>query len=170
MRRSLLMFGITSILFSATAQEETVGAKLEELTTKWDGEAEELSTYEGLTQFCLSADYRGEMIETLKGIHHYDSVLYEEIAKKARFGGSSEMKKTLKDIEKLEDGYSIRDFLVYLQEECNARKDIEKNARRTGESKDSEVYILETELAKYVKKITKRIDVIREHVHHLNIK
>ena len=147
-----------------------LGAKIEELTTKWDEEAEGLSTYKGLTQFCLKADYRGEMIETLKGIHHYDSVLYEEISKKARFGGNNEMKKTLKDIAKLEDGYSIHDFLVFLQEECNARKAIEKNARKTGKNKDSEAYILETELGKYVKQITKRIDVVREHVHHFNIK
>ncbi len=170
MRRLLTVLGLITLLFSSVAQEETVGAKIEELTLKWDDEAEKLASYDGLTKFCLDAGYRGEMIGTLKGIHHYDSVLYETIAKKARFGGSSEMKKTMKDIEKLEDGYSIRDFLVFLQEECNFRKDIEKNARKTGEDKDADVYILETELTKYVKQITKRIDVVREHVHHLGVK
>ena len=169
MRLTLLLLGFTSMLFTQ-AQEENIGAKLEELTLKWDGEAQKLATYEGLTKFCLDANYRNGMIGTLKGIHHYDSILYETIAKKARFGGSSEMKKTLKDIEKFEEGYSIRGFLVFLQEECNFRRDIEKAARKTGEDKDGDVYVLETELAKYVKQITKRIDIVNEHVHHLGIK
>ena len=170
MRRTLFVLGLFTLLFSTLAQEESVGAKLEELTTKWDGEAEKLSNYDGLTQFCLDKNYRSEMVGTSKGIHHYDSVLYQEIAKKVRYGGSGEMKKTLKDIEKFENGYTIKDFLTFLNEECIARSAIEKNARKTGEDKDGEVYMLETELAKYVKHITKRIDVIREHVHHLNIK
>lgn len=169
MRRSI--FTTALALFGASLfAQESVGAKLEELTLKWDGEAEKLATYEGLGEFCSIKPYREEMVETLRGIHHYDSVLYQIVAKKARFGGDSEMKKTLKDIEKLESEYSIRDFLTFLHEECNARNDIERNARRTGEDKDGEAYLLETELAKYVKHITKRIDVVREHVHHLNIK
>ncbi len=53
---------------------------------------------------------------------------------------------------------------------ASRRKDIEKNARKTGEDKDADVYVLETELMKYVKQITKRIDVVREHVHHLGVK
>ena len=53
-----------------------------------------------------------------------------KLPKKVRFGGSNEMKKTLKDIEKLENGYSIQDFLIFLQEECNTHKAIEKNEKR----------------------------------------
>lgn len=150
--------------------QEGIGKKLEDLTYKWDGQAEKLSTYEGLSQFCTVKPYRDEMIETLKGIHHYDSILYEAISKQARYGGNAEIKKTLKDIEKLETEYSIRDFLTFLHEECNARNDIERNAKKTGDDKDSEVYMLEVELQKYVKHITKRIDVVRDHIHHLNIK
>jgi len=170
MRSSLFVLGFSTILFSSLAQDENVGAKLEELTIDWDQEAERLSTYDGLTQFCLDKNYRATMVGILKGIHHYDSVLYQVIAKKVRFGGSGEMKKTLKDIEKLENGYTIKDFLNFLNVECIARNEIEKNARKTGEDKDGEVYMLETELAKYVKHITKRIDVIREHVHHLGVR
>jgi hypothetical protein len=170
MKKSILL--LLTILGSTFcfAQGEGLGAKMEALTETWDQEAEKLSTYQGLTEFCLNAVYREEVISTLKGIHHYDSVLYDIIAKKARFGNNAEMKKTLKDITKAESESSIRSFLVFLQEECNTRKDIEQNAKKTGEDKDSEVYMLETELAKYVKQITKRIDTIRDHVHHLNIK
>lgn len=171
MKKSIAIAICLFALFQiSSAQEENVGQKLEELTLKWDGQAEKLATYEGLSEFCTVKPYREDMIETLRGIHHYDSVLYQTIAKRARFGGDAEMKKTLKDIEKLESEYSIRDFLSFLHEECNARNDIERNAKKTGEDKDSEVYMLEVELQKYVKHITKRIDVVRDHVHHLNIK
>lgn len=169
--KNLILFTLSIGLWTSAFSQENIGAKLEELTLAWDGEAEKLATYDGLSEFCTVEPYRARMIETLKGIHHYDSVLYDVITKKARYGGGdSEMKKTLKDIEKFESEYSIRDFLNFLHEECNARNDIERNARKTGEDKDAEAYVLETELGKYVKHITKRIDVIREHVHHLNIK
>lgn len=170
MKKILLIIGIIGLSFFSNAQNENVGAKLEKLTAEWDEEAEYLSTYKGLSQFCADKGYRDEMVGTLKGIHHNDSVLYQVIAQKARYGNTSEMKKTLKDIEKLENGYTIKDFLSFLNEECIARNAIEKNARKTGEDKDAEVYMLETELGKYVKHITKRIDVIREHVHHLGVK
>ena len=158
------------MIFLCQAQEENLGAKMQALTEAWDLEATKLSTYKGLSEFCVNQNYRNEMIATLKGIHHYDSVLYQIVAKAARFGGDDEMKKTLKDIERVESESSIRSFLVFLQEECNARKEIESSAKKTGEDKDGEIYMLETELAKYVKQITKRIDAIRDHIHHLNIK
>ena len=169
MKKTISLIVLSLLAYSANAQEENVGAKIEELTLQWDKEAEKLSTYEGLTEFCTVKVYRSEMSNTLNDIHHYDSVLYKIIAKKARFGGDPEMKKTLKDIEKLETEYSIKDFLSFLYEECTARNEIEKNARKSGKNKDGEVYMLETELNKYIKHITKRIDVVREHVHHLNI-
>lgn len=157
--------GFACLLFG----QENVGQKIEELTTRWDSEAETLSSYEGLSRFCADQNYRGEMIETLNGIHHYDSVLYKTIEKKARFGGDAEMKKTLKDIEKIESTVSIKDFLRFLNEECGARNAIEKNAKKTGEDADGEIYVLETELQRYVKQITKKIDLVREHVHHLGM-
>ncbi len=170
MKRIIVLLVLATLVIKASAQEN-VGEKIEELTLAWDGEADKLATYEGLTEFCTVEPYRNRMIETLRGIHHYDSVLYDVISKKARYGGGdAEMKKTLKDIEKFETDFSIKEFLVFLHEECNARNDIERNAKKTGENKDAEAYVLETELNKYVKNITKRIDILREHVHHLNIK
>lgn len=170
MKKTTLILFFLGACLVGQAQEETLGAKMQALTEAWDLEATKLSSYQGLSEFCVNQAYREEMIATLKGIHHYDSILYDIIAKKARFGGDAEMKKTLKDIERVESELSIRSFLVFLQEECKARKEIENNARKTGEDKDAEVYMLETELGKYVKQITKRIDTIRDHVHHLNIK
>lgn len=170
MKNVMMLFALLGAGLSAWSQNENVGAKLEELTVKWDQEAEGLKSYDGLSRFCSDQSYRNEMAGTLQEIHHFDSVLYKMVEKKARFGGDSEMKKTLKDIEKLQNEFSIREFLTFLSDECKARTEIEKNARKTGEDKDGEIYMLEVELQKYVKHMTKRIDVIREHVHHLGVK
>jgi len=161
----LLAFGSLTM-----ANGQSVTAKMDELTAKWDAEAEKLSTYDGLSQFCTSAAYRTDVISTLKGIHHLDSMLYDMISKKSKYGNATdEIKKTLKDIEKVQTEYSMKSFLVFLNEDCKARNEIEKNAKKTGEDKDAEVYVLETELSKYVKHITKQIDLIDDHMHHLNI-
>ena len=50
---------------------------------------------------------------------------------------------------------------------------LEKNAEDTRNevgysSYSSQVYLLETELIKYVKHVTKRVDKIRQHVHHIS--
>lgn len=160
---ALLLIGFSFSTFS----QEDIAAKIDELTYEWDEQAVKLSTYEGLSEFCTVAPYRESLVENLRQIHHYDSVLYDIVSQRARFGNNSELRKTLRDIEKLESEYSINDFLVFLHEECNARNDIERNAREYDEDKDAEVYRLETDLQKYVKDITKRIDVVREHVHHI---
>ena len=69
----------------------------------------------------------------------------------------------------------MKNFIHFLHEECVAQKDIEKNSKELkndigSESYDSQVYMLEIELGKFVKHITKRVDKIREHVHHLGVK
>jgi hypothetical protein len=170
MKNVLLLLGFLLVSPIVLAQE-TAGAKLDELTQAWHTEAESLSSYAGLTKFCTSAAYRNEIITTLKGIHHYDSMIYDMIAKKSKYGGGdAELTKTLKDIEKVQTEHSMKNFLAFLNEECMARNEIEKNAKKYGDDKDAEAYVIETELVKYVKHITKQIDVISDHVHHLNIK
>jgi hypothetical protein len=155
---------------SAFGQDEKIGQKIDELTKAWDAEAAKMSTYKGLSEFCQSEAYRSKIISNLKGIHHYDSVLYDRLTKKARFSNDSEIKKTIKDIEAFEKDYSIKSFLAYLKKECGVRSEIEKDKKKTGgEEYDSQVYMLELELGKFVKQLTKRIDTLREHVHHLHV-
>ena len=168
--KKVILLSTALFAFMSVNAQENIGQKIEELTLTWDREAEELGSYSALKEFCNNADYRGTIVGTLKGIHHYDSVLYDALSQKARYGGSKEITKTLKDIEKLEEESSIKDFLAYLNEECKAQYQIEKEGRKTGENMDSEIYLLETELQKYVKHITKRVDLVRDHVHHLNIR
>ena len=161
----LLMFVTASY-----CQDENIGEEIETLTYEWDNESTGLETYDGLSKFCADANYRDEIVSTLKGIHHFDSMLYLVIQKKVRFGGDAEMKNTLKDIEKLQNQFSISEFLSFLSDECRARKEIENNMKKYGEDVDGDVYMLEVELQKYIKKVTKQVDMIRKHVHHLGVK
>lgn len=156
-------------------QDETLGQKIDELTYQWDLKSKELNSYEGLSEFCQDQAYRDDFVIMLNDIHHYDSVLYQRLLKAARISDSKEISKAIKDIEKFEDGYSMKKFIHFLHDECIDRNDIEKHAKELkseigSESYSGQIYILENELNKYVKHITTRVDHIRKHAHHLHVK
>jgi len=154
--------------------KESLGKIIDDITYAWDLESDNLDDYEGMLKFCTNRDYRLEVIAMLHDIHHYDSVLLERLRKASRFKKTAELEKTLADIEKFEKEYSMKAFVQFLYEECKGMSDIEKQKKDIQddigeESYDGKRYILETEIAKYIHHITKRVDVIREHVHHLHI-
>lgn len=176
MKKICISLGLACLILSVSAQNNTLtlGQAMDELTYKWDVEAQLLSTYDGLIKFCDDKDYRFQVIELLNEIHHFDSVLYQRLVKVQRFNDDKEIEKTIKDIRKFEKNYSMKDLIHFLHKECNIKNEIEKNAAESrndiGEnSYDGQIYITEVELNKYIKHITKRVDVIRKHVHHLHI-
>lgn len=166
------------ILFSVSvnAQEdnESLGKIIDNLTYGWDLESNNLDDYDGMVKFCRNKEYRFEVIGMLKDIHHYDSVLLKRLGKAARFSKDKELIKTLKDISKFEEEYSMKEFISFLYDECQGIAELEKNRddledEIAQESYDGRRYVLETEMAKYIHHITKRVDMIRDHVHHLHI-
>ena len=170
---------ITSIclllLFTASLaqEEERLDEKIDDVTYDWDLEADKLATYEGLLHVCAEQEYRDKIISLLNDIHHLDSVLYDVLSDLSKRSSEREIKKTLKDIKKFEEDYDTKSFIHFMSEECKAAKSIERSASKTrnevGENSYSgQVYILETELFKYVKHVTQRVDKIRLHVHHLS--
>ncbi|MEM9324580.1 MAG: hypothetical protein AAGA85_02950 [Bacteroidota bacterium] len=153
---------------------QAITTAIEDITTRWDEEAELLSTYEGLRTFCEDDQFRYAMIQTLRDIHKYDSILYGKLLDAQRYGyGNHRVDKTIKEIEKFEKKYTMKGFLIFLYQDCKASKSLEKNAddlrkdHGDGWSYDNQVYVLEVELGRYVHHITKRVDQIREHIHHL---
>lgn len=164
---------LISFCLSAQEENERLDEKIDKITYAWDLEADKLSNYEGLQQLCVDEAYRTEILSLLDEIHHYDSVLYGVLLKLSKTSKDSEVKKTLKDIEKFEDEYNTKKFVHFMSEECKAMREIEKNAEKTANdvginSYSGQVYLLETELFKYVKHVTARVDKIRLHVHHLS--
>ncbi|MEQ8906557.1 hypothetical protein [Ekhidna sp.] len=158
---------------SLFGQEERLDEKIDEITYDWDLEADKLSTYAGLQELCSDEAYRVQILKLLDQIHHYDTVLYGILVKLSRTSDDREIKKTLKDIKKFEEEYDTQSFVHFMNEECKAMRDIERHAEETANdvginSYSGQVYILETELYKYVKHVTARVDKIRLHVHHLS--
>lgn len=175
MKKVLLTIIMASLVILILAQEnEPLEQKIDNITYDWDLKAKDIDNYEGLSKFCVSADYRKEIVTLLKAIHHYDSVLYHRLSKMVRYSDNNEVEKTLKDIERFEEGYSIKEFIHFLHNECDRRKEIEHNADKSkndigAESYDGQIYLVETELDKFIKQVTRRIDNIRKHLHHLRI-
>lgn len=175
MKKLILMLAIV-VSVSAMSQEtkESLGKKIDELTYAWDLESDNLDDYEGMSKFCFEEQYRFEVITMLKDIHHYDSVLLERLQRASRFSHDKEIAKTLKDIEKFEKQYSMKEFIAFLYDECQGISEIERNREDLEdeigqESYDGRILVIETELAKYIHHITKRVDAVRDHVHHLHI-
>ncbi|MBC6401045.1 MAG: hypothetical protein GDA51_08395 [Ekhidna sp.] len=163
------------ITISTFSQEENerLDEKIDELTYGWDLEADKLSSYEGLTNLCSDGNYRNEIFQLLKDIHHYDTILYNVLTDLSKRSSDKEIAKTLRDIKKFEEDYGMKNFIHFMSEECKAMINIERDADDTRNevgftSYSGQVYILETELVKYVNHVTDRVDKIREHVHHLS--
>jgi len=163
----VLIFAFTS--FSQENEAEVVKA-VDDLTIKWDNEALKLQTYKGLGSFCGNSVYRKEIIDMLDEIHHYDTLLYGIVTRKFAKNQDGEAKATLDDIETLEADYTTKAFRRFIHKECNTFNEIENNlGREQGAEYKKEVKALEKELKKYVIEITKQIDLIDEHVHHLHL-
>lgn len=158
----LLMF---ACVMTSYAQEEDIVKIIDDLTLEWDESAIKLETYEGLTKYCRDRSYRDNTILLLNQIHHYDSSLYKIVKEKFGTTGDEEAKATLDDIETLEMDYATKRFLSFLRKECMALNDNERNKNMSGY--DEMVQELEAELIEYVEAITRQIDTVDEHVHHL---
>lgn len=159
-----------SVISFAQEKEADVVKAVDDLTIKWDGEAEKLQTYEGLGSFCGNSLYRKSIIGMLDEIHHYDTLLYGIVTRKFKSNKDKEAKATLDDIQTLESEYTTKAFRTFIHRECNTYNEIERNlGRAKGKEYEDEVAMLEAELKKYVVEITRQIDLIDEHVHHLHL-
>lgn len=162
---ALIVYSQVSI---AQDDSEDIAKIIDELTVKWDAEAENMQKYEGLSNYCQNRVYRVQMVKLLNKIHHYDTVLYQTVKAKFDSNSDAEAKATLDDIEHVEVKYTTKSFLDFLHVECNKFNDVEKNYGKKGGTKyEKETSALEKEAGKYISVITQRIDLIDEHVHHL---
>ncbi len=171
LKRTLNFFVLFLLLLGAHAQS-TIEV-FDELTYKWDLEAEKLSSYEGLLEFCNDDNYRYATIDILKGIHHYDSLLYKSLLQaRRRDRHNHNINKTIKEIENFEREYTTKNFIHFLHGDCSKSTDLESHSselrKDSGEgSYDNQVYVLEVELGRYVHHVTKKVDQIRNLTHHL---
>lgn len=154
-------------------EEGRLDEKIDQITYDWDLEADKLSSYEGLQSLCSDEEYRLKIFKLLDDIHHYDTILYGVLLNLSKRQKSKEIDKTLRDIKKFEKEYDTKSFIHFMNEECKAMTEIESHYAETKNevgysSYSGQIYLLETELFKYVKHVTDRVDKIRQHVHHLS--
>ena len=156
---------LTTVSYMLSAQDEDIVKIIDDLTIEWDEEAKDLETYEGLTKYYRDKAYRDNTIELLNKIHHYDSALFKIVTDKYANNKDPEAKATLEDIETLELDYATRRFLNFLRRECMSLNDNENNKNMDGY--EDFVKDIEDEMIQYVEDITKQIDLIDDHIHHL---
>ncbi len=169
MRHLASTYLLISSFFFAFGQDEDIVAVVDDLTAKWDKQASSLEKYTGLRYYCTADAYRTKTTELLDKIHHYDTLLYGIVSRKYADSNDKEAEATLKDIVTVEADYTTKSFKEFLQKECEGYTEIEENYKDKGSKYYKEVEKLEKELSKYVVTITKRIDLIDEHIHHLKL-
>ena len=168
--KRVLAFSLCLVSFLSYSQDEDIVKIIDDLTIKWDKQAAALQKYSGMKYYCTSDQYRDNTIGLLDKIHHYDTLLYYVVSEKYEDVKDKEATATLKDILTVETDYTTPNFKAFLQDECERFAEIEeKYDKSSGSPYYKEVEKLEKELSKYVINVTKRIDLIDEHVHHLKL-
>lgn len=156
-------------VFSQKKAEVDIVSVIDDLTVRWDETAIKMKNYQGIQEFCLTEEYRKATINLLDNIHHWDTSLYFIVKEKFDINKDKEAEATLRDIEKLETEYSTANFKKFITDECDMLKVIHESFdQETVKQYEKDIRKFEKELVKYLNSITYRIDIIDEHIHHLN--
>lgn len=143
---------------------------IDDLRYSWDEAAIALKDYHGIQTFCANKQDKKETFELLDAIHHWDTTLYYVVKEKFEENGDKEAEITLRDIETLEKDFTTLKFKEFIQEECTQIKIIRDDFdAATVKQYEKAIRKFEKELITYIDIITERIDIIDEHVHHLQL-
>lgn len=167
---------LLSIGFLNAQDKLTLEQEYDIIMEEWETISADLKTYQGLISYCKSDDVKRNAIQLLGIIHHYDSLVLQILTSPEAMAklDSKEQKSTLKEIEKFESEYSVSSFITKLNDECKFAKEIEKDKKYSKDdlgdrSYDGQVYILETDIKKYINHIDSRVEHIDSHLHKLHI-
>ncbi|MDI9356896.1 MAG: hypothetical protein QM536_07750 [Chitinophagaceae bacterium] len=169
----VFFFSLNVYIYGQSTKQEDILSRFDEFVGLWDDEAKKLSQYAGLSDYCMIPSYKEDIIEILNGIHHYDSIIYRNLKQKEKNESSHELRVSIKQIEDFEGNYKPKMFLKKLNSECAMRRTLESEYKKgidndLGEqSYDEMVVIVESDLRKYIRHITKLVDHIKKHSHHL---
>lgn len=147
--------------------------ELDRLDDAWHEIADEMGTYAGLAFYCKDKEYKYEIDNLLNDIHHYDTLLYQILLAKVELDGASHtLRRTIKEIEKVENKYRPKNFHIKLQDDCKGRREIERNKKKLqsdiqAESYDGRALIINNDIHTYIHHITNLVDLIDKHAHHI---
>lgn len=173
---ALSTISFLSLAQTATLEEkESLEKEFDKVAQEWHTISKVIDNYEGLAEYCGSAQFKKDVVTSIGKVHHFDSLIMDKIqAPSFVHENAKEERKTLKSIEEFESEYRIPSFIEHLKSECDARHDIEKDRENTAneigaESYSGQVYLIELELYKYIHHIDKRLDHIEKHLHKIHI-
>lgn len=159
-----------------SAIEPALEDQFDVVAKEWITKSSYLKTFQGVNEYCQNPTFRKSVDRLLTSIHQYDSLILHKMEDPTEYlsWNKKEEKRTFADVHQLEELYGMSSFIDYMREACVFRNEIEKNAEslRNGvgyESYDSKVLLLETDMARYLKKIDKLILKIDDHLHVLHI-
>ena len=162
--------------FSALEAEPFITErKILTLSDHWKKEMRTLENYRGLETFCWDQSQRQIIFNLLEEIHEYHDALYEDLQTTQYNHSKRTIQRILKHIDKLEEKYNPQDFNQFFQSQCALQSKIQRKSDhyRAGfgvHSYEGKIYVQETEMYRYLKRLTKRIDRIKKHVEHFYIR
>ena len=155
------------------AEGHEVVKELDRIDSTWHVIADKLGTYAGLSKYCTEAEYKKKVNTLLDEVHHYDTLLYQILIRKAELEGDGKtLKRTIKEVEKVETKYKPKSFARKLKDDCKGRNYIEKYKKKLKrdvqmESYDGQALVIDNDIHAYIKRITHLLDLIDKHAHHL---
>ncbi len=160
---------LLTISFNLFGQDEKVVLEMDKLRADWDAKAQNLTTYDDLKNLCKDRAFRRDLTKMLDNIHHYDSTIY--VIAKTKYWNDFDMeaKAAMDDITALERDFTTKRFRHFVRQECRAYNHTEHNFGHKGEKYEAEKKRVQEALVKFVTTITKQIDMIDDHAHHLDI-
>ncbi len=164
----------SSEAFAQQDSVENLTEKFDDVSYRWDLIAETLEDYRGLIGYCQIDSFRYEVISVLNDIHHYDTLIYRRLMEISYYQNNHEIKKTLEQIRQFEEEYSVKNFIHHLNKECKESKEVEHEKDKTlsdigHNSYSGQMLNVENATFRYVHHVTKLVDHIRNHVHHLHV-
>ncbi|XOV94857.1 MAG: hypothetical protein ACFHWX_09145 [Bacteroidota bacterium] len=149
--------------------------KIISLSDNWSQQVVTISSSKGLRTFCSNDDERYVIFKLLDEIHFYHDQLEAEL-KTTDFNHSKrQIRRILKHMEKIDEKYHPMEFSRFFREQCALQTKLDKKSDQYEASfgyhtYNGKVYVQEVQIQRYLKRLTKSIDRIKEDVEHFYIR
>lgn len=173
----LIVAGIITVS-NAQSQNHAVGSiekQYEYLTDKWLEISDEIKEYKGLIKYCNDPNYQQNSINVLESLHHYNAVVFEILNDSTtdKYSGQKAFKNTLKDIDKFESSHKSKKFISFMDDNCDYIQELETNKMKLLKqsqmySFDGRIFVLETMLYRFMKRIDKKVVSIDDNIHMIH--
>ncbi|MEQ6121441.1 hypothetical protein [Reichenbachiella sp. MALMAid0571] len=172
-----LVLIVAGIIYAASvqAQDHTVGSiekQYEHLASRWLEISDEIKVYQGLGKFCNDPGYQQNSINILESLHHYNAVVFDILndPETDKYQDQKVFKNTIRDIEKFEETHETEKFIDFMDDNCTYLNELETNkANLLKQSQmysfDGRIFILETLLYRFMRRIDKKVVSIDNNIH-----